>query len=124
VATRLRTGALRTVRACGDTFLAILIALEDRLAELVTLDREFRGFADGRAQGPVTAAAGPDGDDGSVWGHALFEPVAGAVAERGGAEEAVAVAVAGSGGDLALVCGCDGDGVHVWAFLSLGSGCR
>jgi hypothetical protein len=25
---------------------------------------------------------------------------------------------------LALVCGCDGDGVHVWAFLSLGSGCR
>jgi hypothetical protein len=38
---------LRTVRACGDTFRAILIALEDWLAEFVAFDGEFGGLADG-----------------------------------------------------------------------------
>jgi hypothetical protein len=33
---------LRTVRACGDTFPAILMALEDGLAELVAFDGNWR----------------------------------------------------------------------------------
>jgi hypothetical protein len=44
---------LRTALACGDTFRAILIALEDWLAEFVALDGEFSCLADGGAQGPV-----------------------------------------------------------------------
>jgi hypothetical protein len=107
---------LRTVRARGDTFPAIRMPLEDRLAKFVTLDAELRGFADGRAQGPVTAAAGPDGDDGVRRVCTFFQPMTGAVEEWCGCKEPVTVA--GGGGDLALVCGCDGDGVHVWAFLA------
>jgi hypothetical protein len=38
---------LRTAVACGDTFRAILIALEDWLAEFVAFDGEFGGLADG-----------------------------------------------------------------------------
>jgi hypothetical protein len=35
------------VQACGDTFPAILIALEDGLAEFVAFDGEFSGLSDG-----------------------------------------------------------------------------
>src|SRR5262245_34086695 len=76
------------------------MALEHRLAQLVTFDGELGGFADSGTQGPVTAAAGPEGDDGSIWGYASFEPVAGPVEEGCGGEEAVAVG--GSGRDLAF----------------------
>ena len=93
------------------------MVLEDGLAEFVTFDREFRGFADGRAQGPVTAAAGPDGDKGGVWGYAFFKPVTGAVEEGRGCEGAVAVG--GSGGDLAFDSRGDADGVHGSALACL-----
>jgi hypothetical protein len=52
------------------------MASEDGFAKVVAFDGEFPGLADRRAQGPMTAAAGPDYDDGSVWGYALFQPVA------------------------------------------------
>jgi hypothetical protein len=45
----------------------------------------------------VTAAAGPDGDDGSAWGYAFFQPVAGPVEEGCGRGEGVAVAGCGGG---------------------------
>jgi hypothetical protein len=37
---------LRTARACCDTFPAILMALEDGLAQFVAFDGELRGLAD------------------------------------------------------------------------------
>jgi hypothetical protein len=43
----------------------------------------------------------------------VFEPIAGAIGEWGGGEEAVAVG--GSGGDLAFDGGSDTDGVHCFA---------
>jgi hypothetical protein len=58
-----------------------LIALEDWLARFVAFDGEFGGLAEGAAERPMIAAAGPDGDDGSVWGPALFQPVPGTVEE-------------------------------------------
>src|SRR5262245_52397402 len=57
------------------------MVLEDRLAQLVTFDGELGGFGDSGTQGPVTAAAGPDGDDGSDWGYASFQIVQ-AIAQR------------------------------------------
>src|SRR5262245_43282635 len=57
------------------------MVLEDRLAQLVTFDGELGGFGDSGTQGPVTAAAGPDGDDGSGWGYASFQIVQ-AIARR------------------------------------------
>jgi hypothetical protein len=44
------------------------MSLEDGLAGFVAFDGELGGLADSGMQGPVTAASGPDGDDGSVWG--------------------------------------------------------
>jgi hypothetical protein len=101
---------LRTVRACGDTFPAILRALEDGLAEFVAFDGELGGCADARAERPFCAAGGPHCHDGSGWICTFAEPVAGAVAQWDGAEEAIAVG--GCGRDLAFSCWCDGDGVH------------
>src|SRR5262245_5016035 len=93
------------------------MAVEDGLAGFVAFDGGLCSFGDARAERPFCAAAGPDGDDGSVWGRASFQPVPGAVEEGCGCKKAVTVA--GGGGDLALVCGCDGDGVHVVTFLAL-----
>src|SRR5262245_244423 len=89
------------------------MGLEHRLAQLVTFDGELGGFADSGTQGPVTAAAGPDGDDRSIWGYAFFPPIAGAVEKRCGCQEVVPVT--GGGRDLAFDGGSDIDGVHLLA---------
>jgi len=81
VVSRVGRQPLRTPRACAVGFPPISIETEDGFAELVAFDGEFGGLSDGAAEGPV-AAAGPDGDDGSVWGYAFFQPVSAAVAER------------------------------------------
>jgi hypothetical protein len=83
---------LRTVRACGDTFAAILTPLQDGLAEFVAFDGELGGFADARAERPYCAAGGPHCHDGSGWICTFAEPVAGAVAEWSGGNEGMAVA--------------------------------
>jgi hypothetical protein len=93
------------------------MALEDGLAEFVTLDHEFCGFADSGMQGPVTAAVGADDDDRSIWGYAFFPPIAGAVEKRCGCQEVVPVT--GGCGDLAFDGGSDVDDVHLLARLAV-----
>ena len=44
---------LRTVRAWGDTFPAILVGLEGGLAEFVALDCEFGSLPDGAGERPA-----------------------------------------------------------------------
>jgi hypothetical protein len=109
--------ALRTVRACGDTFPAILVGLEDGLTEFVAFDGEFGCLCDGAVERPVARAGGPYGDNRRVWICAVFEPIASPIDKGCGCDEPVAVA--GGGRDLAFDGGSDVDGVHLLARLWL-----
>jgi hypothetical protein len=116
---RLRTCDFTNCAGVRRYFPGYLDGVGRRFAKVVAFDGEFPGLADRRAQGPMTAAAGPHGDKGGVWGYAFFQPIAGAVEEGCGCKEAVAVARCGA--DLAFQGGLDADGVHGW-FLGAGIG--